>query len=288
MDKEQKAIARLKEAAMMSKTYYQKPLIVTTSGGKDSDVCVYLALAAGINFEVQHSHTTADAPETVYHVRETFKRLEEKGIQCTIKWPTYKGAPVTMWSLIPQKLMPPTRIVRYCCQILKEDGGKGRMITTGARWAESAKRRTRGIYETLKSDISKRITINNDNDDKRKLFENCRLQAKRVCNPIIDWSDSDVWDYIDAEHININPLYQCGFSRVGCIGCPMAGKKGREFAFSRHNTYQRAYIRAFDRMIEERKRRGLPCDWQTGIDVFHWWMEDGVLPGQIEFEEMDV
>ena len=284
MDKEQKAIARLKEAAIMSETYYQKPLIVTTSGGKDSDVCVHLALAAGIDFEVQHNHTTADAPETVYHVRNTFRRLEDKGIACTINMPTYKGQPVTMWTLIPQKLMPPTRLVRYCCSILKEGGGAGRMITTGVRWAESAARKkNRGIYEAGKT-----LILNNDNDDARRLFENCRLQAKRVCNPIIDWTGQDVWDYIEAERIETNPLYQCGFSRVGCIGCPMAGKKGREFEFSRHNTYQRAYIRAFDRMIEERKRSGLPCDWQTGIDVFHWWMEDGVLPGQVEFEEMDV
>ena len=85
----------------MSETYYQKPLIVTTSGGKDSDVCIALAVAAGIDFEVQHNHTTADAPETVYHVRDTFRRLEAKGIKCTVNWPTYKGAPVTMWSLIP-------------------------------------------------------------------------------------------------------------------------------------------------------------------------------------------
>lgn len=119
MDKEQKAIARLKEAALMSETYYQKPLVVTTSGGKDSDVCISLAFAAGIDFEVQHNHTTADAPETVYHVREAFKRLEEKGIKCTVNWPTYKGAPITMWSLIPQKLMPPTRVARYCCSVLK-------------------------------------------------------------------------------------------------------------------------------------------------------------------------
>ena len=56
MDKEQKTIERLKLAAEMSETYYGKPLIVTTSGGKDSDVCIALALAAGINFEVQHNH----------------------------------------------------------------------------------------------------------------------------------------------------------------------------------------------------------------------------------------
>lgn len=286
MDKEQAAIARLKEAALMSETYYQKPLIVTTSGGKDSDVCVHLALAAGIDFEVQHNHTTADAPETVYHVRETFRRLEDKGIKCSVNWPTYKGNPVTMWSLIPQKLMPPTRIVRYCCSVLKEGGGAGRMITTGVRWAESAsRRRKRGIYENMPHDMSKKVIINNDNDDARRLFESCKLQAKRICNPIVDWSDYDVWSYIHAEKIPVNPLYGCGFQRVGCVGCPMAGKKGREFEFARYPTYQRAYIRAFVRMLDERRKRGMPCDWQTGTDVFHWWMKDGVLPGQMDFWE---
>lgn len=288
MDKEQKAIARLKEAALMSETYYQKPLVVTTSGGKDSDVCIALALAAGIDIEVQHNHTTADAPETVYHVRDTFRRLEGKGIKCSVNWPTYKGNPVTMWSLIPQKLMPPTRVARYCCSILKEGGGKGRMITTGVRWAESVNRRNkRGIYETLPHDLSKKVIINNDNTDTRLLFESCKLQAKRICNPIVDWSDRDVWDYIESEKITVNPLYRCGFHRVGCIGCSMAGRRMRLFEFARYPTYQRAYIRAFDWMLEERQNRGLPCDWQAGKDVFHWWMEDGVLPGQVELEEME-
>lgn len=178
MNKEQQAIVRLRLAAEMSETYYHAPLVITTSGGKDSDVCLALARAAGIRYEVQHNHTSVDAPETVYHVRETFRRLENEGIKCTVNLPMFKGARVTMWSLIPQKLMPPTRVVRYCCSVLKEQGGKGRMITTGVRWAESAKRRkNRGIYEKQSADISRRITISNDNDDTRRLFENCRLQA---------------------------------------------------------------------------------------------------------------
>ena len=101
MDKEKKAIERLKLASNMSLQYYEKPLIVTTSGGKDSDVCIRLALNAGIPFEVQHNLTTADAPETVYHVRNTFKRLENKGIKCSFNYPTYKGKRATMWNLIP-------------------------------------------------------------------------------------------------------------------------------------------------------------------------------------------
>lgn len=293
MDKEQQAIERLRLAAEMSETYYDgAPLIVTTSGGKDSDVCLRLAEAAGINYEVQHNHTSADAPETVYHVRETFRRLEEKGVKCTINWPTYKGKPVTMWNLIPQKLMPPTRIARYCCAILKEQSGKDRMITTGVRWAESTKRKnTRGIYETFHSDPTKQIILNNDNDDTRRLFEDCRMKAKRVCNPIIEWTDRDVWDYIESEHIQTNPLYCEGFSRVGCIGCPMAGKRGREIEFARWPTYRRAYIRAFEKMIEVRKERGkMNGTWRigtTGEDVFNWWMEYDIVPGQIAFEELE-
>lgn len=284
MDKIDKALERLKLASEMSLTYYEQPLIITTSGGKDSDVCLHLAQAAGIPYEVQHNHTTVDAPETVYHVRETMRKLEENGVKCTINTPTYKGSPVTMWSLIPQKLMPPTRLVRYCCSVLKEQGGHGRMVTTGVRWAESSKRKkNRATFENINRDPAKRMLLN-DNDDARRLFENCKIQASRVCNPIIDWTDNDVWEYIESEKIQTNPLYYEGFSRVGCIGCPMAKRNAREFEYARYPTYQKSYIRAFDRMIAERKNRGRDCVWQTGIDVFHWWMEDGVLPGQMEFE----
>ena len=122
-DKEYTAIMRLQTASAMSLQYYNQPLVVTTSGGKDSSVCVELAIRAGIPFEVMHNHTTADAPETVYFVRSEFKRLEGLGIKCTLSKPVYKGAPTSMWALIPQKLMPPTRLVRYCCSVLKEQGG---------------------------------------------------------------------------------------------------------------------------------------------------------------------
>ena len=85
MDKEQTAIARLREASSMSLKVYKQPLVVTTSGGKDSSVCVALAERAGIPFEVMHNHTTADAPETVYFVRDEMRRLEFKGIKCDVK-----------------------------------------------------------------------------------------------------------------------------------------------------------------------------------------------------------
>lgn len=104
-------------------------------------------------------------------------------------------------------------------------------------------------------------------------------------NPMIDWSDSDIWDYIHAKKLPINPLYCEGWKRVGCIGCPMAGKS-RSVEFFRYPQYERLYISAFDRMLETRRARGLPCDWESGADVFRWWMEDKNVAGQISIEDL--
>lgn len=228
MDKEQLAIARLQDAARLSEHRYKKPLMVIYSGGKDSQVIVALAERAGINFEVVNSHTTADAPETVYFIREQFKAMEERGIKCSIVMPRYKDKPVSMWTLIPQKLMPPMRLVRYCCAVLKENTGKNRFIATGVRWAESTNRKSRGVMEVLNKDPKKRIVLMNDNDEKRKLFETCNTKGAMTVNPIIDWSDCEIWDYINVEKLPCNPLYCRGLKRVGCIGCTMASPKIRK------------------------------------------------------------
>ncbi len=273
MNLEQKAFERLRLGAETSERLYNAPLIICYSGGKDSDVLLQLAINSGINFEVLHNHTTVDAPETVYHIRNTFRRLELQGIKCTVEKPTYKGKPVTMWSLIQQKMFPPTRLIRYCCSVLKEKGGRNRAVATGVRRAESVARSKRGIYEDFASNKEKKIILNNDNDDKRRWFERCEKQAKTLVNPLVDWQDDDVKDYIQSEGITLNPLYCEGFRRVGCVGCPMAGKH-RYTEFRRYLTYKKAYIHAFDRMLETRKANGKEGTWQTGYDVFRWWLEE--------------
>ena len=287
MDLEKIAIMRLRDGAEISKRYYDEPLMLCYSGGKDSDIILNLAIKSGIDFEVQHSHTTADAPETVYHIRDKFKELESKGIKCNIDMPRYKGKPTSMWSLIVQKGIPPTRLVRYCCAILKETGGKNRALVTGVRRAESTKRQSKGVIETYTPNPSDRIILNNDNDDKRQIVEHCQLQGKIIFNPICDWSDNDVKEYINQEHLILNPLYNCGFNRVGCIGCPLAGKKKRFAEFARYPKYRNLYIRAFTKMLEMRKQRGKATQHANGLEVYHWWMQDGVLPGQLSFDGED-
>lgn len=281
-DLENIAIERLQAASEMSLQHYGLPIVITDSGGKDSQVCKELALRAGIPFEIMHNHTTADAPETVSFVRKEAKRFDDLGIKYTINMPTYKGQRTSMWNLIPQKLMPPTRLVRYCCSVLKETGGAGRFICTGVRWAESASRKNnRGIYEK-NGDREHRIILNNDNDDRRMLFENCRIKSKRTVNPIIDWSDTDVWQFLEDTKAPVNPLYGDGWCRVGCIGCPMAGTAGRESEFAQFPKYKNLYLLAFKNLLEERGARGMHTSWQSPEDVFNWWMEYDTIPGQMD------
>lgn len=83
---------------------------VADSGGKDSSVLTHIAMKAGCPFEVVHNHTTVDAPETVYFIREKFKKLRAAGIKAEIVMPKE-----TMWQLIVRKKTPPTRLIRYCC-----------------------------------------------------------------------------------------------------------------------------------------------------------------------------
>ena len=142
--------------------------------------------------------------------------------------------------------------------------------------------------EVLNKDPKKRIILANDSDEKRQLFETCNLKAEMVVNPIIDWTDDNVWEYIHAEKLPHNPLYCEGWKRVGCIGCPLAGGKVMQKEFARWPQYEKLYMAAFDRMLEERKAQGKEAAvWQNGVDVFHWWIGDGVISGQISMDELE-
>lgn len=124
-----------------------------------------------------------------------------------------------------------------------------------------------------------------DNDDSRRIFERCEMKAKTVVNPIIEWPDRDIWLYYQNECKTHNPLYDMGYYRVGCIGCPMAGK-GRWKEFADFPQYRLAYIRAFYRMLDAIHICGHTTKWKTGEDVFNWWMEDQNVEGQMSIEDI--
>lgn len=276
---------------------------IADSGGKDSSVIKHLALKSrqlyGTNFKVRHNHTTVDAPETVRYVRNQKIIFESLGIEYEILFPKE-----SMWQLIVRHKTPPTRLARYCCSELKENTGIGEKLVTGVRKAESNNRKNnQGIITftkpklDLKNEIQSNhdffttskggvVLLNLDNDESRRVVEQCYRTNKTLINPIINWSDDFLWWYIKKEKIDINPQYFGGCNRIGCIGCPMAGKN-RYTEFEKYPKYKDLYIHAFDRMVLARKESGLKCidKWKDGKSVFKWWMEDENIDGQLAFDE---
>ncbi|MBQ8552533.1 MAG: phosphoadenosine phosphosulfate reductase family protein [Clostridia bacterium] len=271
-DKVAVAIDRLKCFEALALEYSPEGYYLCDSGGKDSSVIKQLAIMADVKHGVHHNHTTLDHPETVYFVRREKARYEDLGIPYTIHYPK-----MSFWRLMRKKRMPPMRLARYCCAELKEHGGKDRVCITGVRWAESTRRKTnRGIVEIASTKAVPQLMITNDNEESRKEFETCTAKGKRVVNPIIDWTDDEVWEFIERYLIPVNPLYDFGFKRVGCVGCPMNTHAAQEL--DALPKYKQAFIRTMQRMINDRIADGGTPFWKNGEEYYEYWVSGKAMP----------
>lgn len=285
-NKEQIAIERLKLFEPLALSYSDDGFHVADSGGKDSTVIKHLAELAGVKYEIVHSHTTADHPETVYFVRGEMQRAIQMGIKYTIEYPHYKVERTSIWELIETKGLP-TRLIRWCCSVCKESGGDGKVVVTGVRWEESyARKKQRGIAEVQRRKKSESLILINDNTDNRMLIENCIKRGKRIINPIIDWSLSDVWKIIHKYNLPYNPLYNSGYLRVGCVGCPMSNN-GKEL--EKNPKFKQMYIHAAARYIERQKSKGRKT-WDNAEQYYLWWIgqtkADKSDPNQLRFSDL--
>ncbi|MGL4452192.1 MAG: phosphoadenosine phosphosulfate reductase family protein [Sarcina sp.] len=240
MNKEEISIARILEFQNRDS---EKKNICAFSGGKDSIVLKHLCQRAMLKqIDYIYSPPSVDPPELIYYIRKYHPDV--------IVQPYKKdenGEAITMWTLIPKKLMPPTRLVRYCCDVMKErTGDVGDTVFLGVRWAESAKRSKLSMVGFYKKKV--------------------------VVRPIIDWTDEEIWEYIKKYNLPYCELYDKGFKRLGCIGCPLSSNQKTELEL--YPKVRDNYVRAFDRMILERKRKGKECKWKTGEEVMNWWVGD--------------
>ena len=276
-DKVDKAIMRL-QAYEPKEGYY-----LCFSGGKDSCVIKALADMAGVKYDAHYSVSSVDPPELV-------RFIKEKNPDVEFTYPRDRdGNIVTMWNLIPTKSMPPTRIVRYCCAALKEQGGKGRLKVTGVRWDESVRRKKSHSEVTFADKKAKKaiekelsdedfsltpqggVALRLDNRENARIVEMCYKDHTTLINPIIDWTTDEVWEFIREYKIPYCSLYDEGFKRLGCIGCPMSHHQQEEF--ERWPKYRGLYLSAFDKMIAHRNENGLDTVWQTAEEVMNWWID---------------
>lgn len=230
-----------KESIALKRFQTFKPDSLGFSGGKDSVVCDHLFQRSGLPYHAFMNLTTVDPKIHIQFVKHYFPHVEllhpEHGI--------------SMFSLIVEKGLPNRRI-RFCCEYLKERVQRGTFVVFGIRQAEGTGAKTSKSRKT------------------RPMFHYHPKQNRlKVLNPIIDWSDHDVWEYIRRYQLPISPLYgpPYFFTRVGCIGCPMAGKTVQR-QIRLFPEYQRYYLKAIQRRME----KGFFRDFDTPEQVFQWWI----------------
>ena len=264
-DKVAVAIQTLKDyeqiACQKTDTSGESGYYVCISGGKDSSVIQQLCIMAGVKCVFHHNHTGLDHPETVRFIRREKARLEELGYEFKVDMPAE-----TIWSLVRKKGMLPTRLVRYCCTTLKERGGENRVIVTGVRRAESTNRRNEALVVSRGKTKRDRVIIQNDNNEDRRSVEHCVLKGKIAVNIIVDWSDEDVWEFIQTYNVPVNPLYSMGYTRVGCIGCPMSRNKIQELEAM--PKYKAMWMRACEYLVSTPLSR-----YKTAQELYDWWTE---------------
>ena len=244
-EKVEKAIANLRHYEREALKHNVTGYYLCDSYGKDSCVILSLARKAGVTFTANHNLTTLDPPELI--------RFGRKHHPNTIEHRPEKPMLVRM----VERACPPTRLVRWCCAEYKENAGSGVLIF-GVRAAESVSRKNNW-----------------------QVWQKYRARKESwILNPILYWSDEDVWRYIQNEGLPYCELYDQGFDRLGCIGCPMARKK-RLTQFERWPKYEAAWKRAFKKLwdtyhgqlTQRGKVRMIDRMGFTGWeDYWTWWM----------------
>lgn len=249
IDKEKLAIDRTKE--FQNRNQNNKN-ILAFSGGKDSVATYIILVKSGIDFIPIYSPTSVDPPELINYIRKDFTDWTKKNKYPKVQFAKYninekygKYKEVTMWNLLRHRGLPPTRRMRYCCEELKERTGNiGDTVYTGVRWEESSKRSKQSMVGFWKQKI--------------------------MVRPIIDFSEDDVWELIKKYNVPYCELYNQGWKRIGCIGCPLSKNMERELNL--YPKYKENYIKSFNRMVEYREEKGLETKWKNGQEVYDWWI----------------
>ena len=231
------------------------------SGGKDSQCLYHVAKLAGVRFKAHMNLTSIDPPEVIRFVKREYPDVELVKPKKSI------------FQFAVEKQILPTMRVRWCCAEYKETAGAGKVTLIGIRRAESARRAKRNEVEIDSRKFSGdlegleeyRKTRNRDkrgrkpkgnrevtivNADGERVLGCIRGKESLLISPIIDWTDDEVWEFLGALGVEHCELYDEGWRRIGCIGCPMSSHKQKMIENARYPHVRRNWIKAIKAIRE--------------------------------------
>ena len=284
----QYSIDLLRKAKDLALRYSSDGFYLAFSGGKDSQALYHVAKLAGVPFKGHMNLTSVDPPQVIMFVKKHYPSVELHKPVDSIYNIAYK-----------RKYLLPSRLIRWCCADLKEKGGAGTVTLTGIRKAESLKRSKRSpvevsnrsfageldqFFEWQKEQIEAKLpNINQDQfaDQGESEVRCVNGKDKIIINPIIDWSDHDVWHFLnDVVRVPHCELYDMGWHRIGCICCPMSSYKHKVKELKMFPHVKRNWIKAIKKIRKDCIGDNMIVNnyWGEGTEdeqceqIFNWWI----------------
>ena len=243
------------------------------SGGKDSQALYHIAQLAGVQFEGHMNLTSVDPPEVIRFVKNNYPEVE------LIK------PKDSIYNIAIKKQLLPTKTVRWCCEAYKEHAGAGKVTLIGIRRQESSRRKKRneveidsrkfsGTLEGLDKYREEKLSKKKHKKAKGTNITNATEERTLGCisgkeslliSPLLHWTDRDVWIFLNkVVRVPHCELYDHGFHRIGCIGCPMSNFKQKLIENQRWPHVKRNWIRTIINIrtgggISQNSYRREPC-----------------------------
>lgn len=274
------SIQLLRKAERIALSYdNENGFYLAFSGGKDSQALYHITQLAGVRFHGHMNLTSVDPPEVIRFVKKNYPEVE------LIK------PKKSIFQIAVEKQILPTMRVRWCCAEYKETTGAGKVTLIGIRKAESARRAKRneveisnrkfsgtleGLDEYRQELKAKRARcksqkngVNITNADQEQTLGCISGKESLLISPIIHWTEKDVWEFlnevIEVPHCS---LYDEGWHRIGCIGCPMSSAKQKHIENLRYPHVKRNWIKAIKAIRGGKIPSKLHLvEHQSGLDV---------------------
>lgn len=232
------------------------------SGGKDSQALFHMAQLAGVKFCGHMNLTSVDPPEVIRFVKKNYHEVE-----------LIKPCKSIFQHAIEKQILPTMR-VRWCCAEYKETAGAGKVTLIGIRKAESSRRAKRNEVEInnrkFSGDLdsldeyrqeqkakrarrkSKEQGVNITNADDEQTLGCIHGKESLLISPIIYWTEKEVWEFLnDVVRVPHCSLYDEGWHRIGCIGCPMSSHRQKMIENKRYPHVKQGWIKAIKAIRNE-------------------------------------
>ena len=211
---------------------------IAFSGGKDSVVTLDIChQTLPLSVPVIYSDTDMELPASVDYVWPKVQKRYPDREFVKVKADT---SALDNWEVFG----PPSRTIRWCCSVhkttpailyLKKRLNIDRVKATAFLGVRSEESLSRSNYD----DIS--IGVKN--------------ASQTNCMPILEWGAHELWLYVFANDLTVNPVYRSGLTRVGCIMCPESSEK---YVWFMRNLYP-CELERFSKIILKTSNKEFRC-----------------------------